>query len=293
MKILLTGATGFVGMNFVERYYNKYDIVALVRKSSKIDKIKNKCKIYYYDENIEQILNHLKKENIQGVVHLATLYLKTFNTNDIRGFIESNIAFGLELLNISMLSNIKFFINTITFSQFANSVHYKPKTLYDATKQAFMDLSKFYSSYFDIFNLMIYDTYGKNDTRPKIFNIWKNMLLKNTSMDMSPGQQKIDISYIDDVVNGINILIQNYINKQATNNQIYTLENDRYSLKELAIIFESIAQAKLKINWGARNYLPNEIMNPISSKDTPNIIRLPNWNPKISLKEGIREILKN
>ncbi|EAI3822457.1 NAD(P)-dependent oxidoreductase [Campylobacter coli] len=293
MKILLTGATGFIGANFIEKYHNQYSIVALVRKNSKIDKIKNKCKIYYYDENIEQILISLKHENIQGVVHLATLYLKTFTACDIKNLADSNIIFGLELLNISMLLNIKFFINTITFSQFANSTHYKPKTLYDATKQAFMDLTKFYSSYFDIFNLMIYDTYGKNDTRPKIFNLWRDISLNNTSIDMSPGEQKIDISHVDDIANGINILIQNFINKDTTNNQIYTLENHRYSLKELAKIFENIAQTKLKINWGAKNYLPNEIMIPISSKDTAGIAPLPNWSPAIPLKTGIKEILNN
>ncbi|EAL5456088.1 NAD(P)-dependent oxidoreductase, partial [Campylobacter coli] len=40
MKILLTGATGFIGINFVLRLYKKYEIIALVRKTSNIEKIK-------------------------------------------------------------------------------------------------------------------------------------------------------------------------------------------------------------------------------------------------------------
>ncbi|EAH4472470.1 NAD(P)-dependent oxidoreductase, partial [Campylobacter coli] len=36
MKILLTGATGFIGTNFILQLYNKYEIIALVRKSSNV-----------------------------------------------------------------------------------------------------------------------------------------------------------------------------------------------------------------------------------------------------------------
>ncbi|EHF7938931.1 NAD-dependent epimerase/dehydratase family protein, partial [Campylobacter coli] len=54
MKILLTGATGFIGTNFILQLYNKYEIIALVRKSSNVNKIKDYCKIYYYDGNFNK-----------------------------------------------------------------------------------------------------------------------------------------------------------------------------------------------------------------------------------------------
>ncbi|ENY9045078.1 NAD-dependent epimerase/dehydratase family protein, partial [Campylobacter jejuni] len=43
MTILLTGATGFVGTNFILQLHKKYNIIALVRKTSDIEKIKNYC----------------------------------------------------------------------------------------------------------------------------------------------------------------------------------------------------------------------------------------------------------
>ncbi|EAI1353343.1 SDR family oxidoreductase, partial [Campylobacter jejuni] len=39
MTILLTGATGFIGTNFILQLYKKYNIIALVRKSSNISRI--------------------------------------------------------------------------------------------------------------------------------------------------------------------------------------------------------------------------------------------------------------
>ena len=84
MKILLTGATGFIGINFVLRLYKKYEIIALVRKTSNIEKIKGYCKIYYYDGSIDSIEDIFKKEKIDGVVHLASLVPSTVNPiNDI------------------------------------------------------------------------------------------------------------------------------------------------------------------------------------------------------------------
>ncbi|EOH2051901.1 NAD-dependent epimerase/dehydratase family protein, partial [Campylobacter coli] len=41
MKILVTGATGFIGTNFILQMHDRYEIIALVRKSSNIDKIKD------------------------------------------------------------------------------------------------------------------------------------------------------------------------------------------------------------------------------------------------------------
>ncbi|MCW1475836.1 NAD-dependent epimerase/dehydratase family protein [Campylobacter jejuni] len=75
MTILLTGATGFIGTNFILQLYKKYNIIALVRKSSNISRIEKFCKIYYY-EDINSLRNILLQEKIHGVIHLATLYLK-------------------------------------------------------------------------------------------------------------------------------------------------------------------------------------------------------------------------
>ncbi|WP_181892103.1 NAD-dependent epimerase/dehydratase family protein [Helicobacter cinaedi] len=73
LKILLTGATGFVGTNFVLQLRDKYSITALVRKSSNTSKIESLCKIYYY-ESVDSLLQLFQKEYFDGVVHLATTY---------------------------------------------------------------------------------------------------------------------------------------------------------------------------------------------------------------------------
>lgn len=68
LKILLTGATGFIGTNFILKLHKKYEITALVRKNSNITRIKKKggggdCKICFYDGDLNTLIKLLVKIN--------------------------------------------------------------------------------------------------------------------------------------------------------------------------------------------------------------------------------------
>ncbi|RDU68649.1 NAD(P)-dependent oxidoreductase [Helicobacter cholecystus] len=291
MKILVTGATGFIGKNLIKYLSSTYQIIALVQDSSDISMIRQYCTPYRYSKKLEDLIDFIKNERFDGVVHLATYYQPSHSIEDLDKMLHANILFGTYLLEALNHCPPKFFINTMTFSQFANSSSYSPAGLYDATKQAFCDIIRFYSTKLStIFcNLLLYNTYGSNDTRPKIFNLWSKIAKTQESFEMSLGEQKIDISHIDDVIEGfstlINLCSQNKINNLST----FTLENKRYSLRELAEIFAQITKSTLPIIWGAKPYRDNEIMNPISSKNS-GLQKLPNWKPKVSLHKGIKDV---
>lgn len=291
MKLLLTGATGFIGTNFVIQLHEKYKITAIARKKSDFATIEKFCTFYYFDENIYKLTSFIKQEKFDGVIHLATYYQPSHSSEDFSKMISSNIIFGATLLEALSHNPPSFFINTTTFSQYANSSLYNPASLYDATKQAFCDIVHFYATKMStIFcNLLLYNTYGANDNRPKIFNLWNKIANTQSVIEMSKGEQKIDISHINDVIHGFEILIELCKNNQIPTLSTFTLENQRYTLRELAEIFEYATNTKLPIIWGAKPYRRNEIMDPISSKNS-SLTKLPTWNPKISLIEGIRDV---
>lgn len=288
-KILLTGATGFVGTNFVLQLHDQYAITALVRENSDISKIESHCKICRYT-NLDSILQLFQKEHFDGVVHLATLYLANHTPQDIKSLVDSNVYFGSALLEACKLNPPRFFINTLSAFAYANSKIYNPINLYAATKQAFYDICAYYAQVLPttFSHLLLYDTYGNNDTRPKIFNLWHKIAKSGESLAMSAGEQRLDISHIFDVVSGYAVLIQLCLENRVSKNQIYTLENKRYTLRELAALFEKYTNSTLRIQWGAKPYRQNEIMEPISAKDSNLLEKLPNWNPKISLEQGLK-----
>lgn len=293
IKILLTGASGFIGQNFVKQLGNKFEITALARPHSDITKL-NQCQIFYFDINNEQKLIKLFEEKtFDGVIHLATLYKPNHTPQDLKEILEANITFGTQILESMKINPPKFFINTLTFSQFAH-LEYKPLNLYDATKQAFADIIEFYRHQLctNFVHLLLYNTYGNADPRPKIFNLWKNNAQSSLPLQMSSGKQKIDISHIDDIIKGFDTLITSILDKQKFDTKIiYTLENfPRYTLKELADIFQRYSRLQLNLLWEAKPDRKNEIYDPISSLVSNKFQKLPHWNPCISLQEGIKNV---
>lgn len=287
MNLLITGATGFIGYNLVENLKSEYNLHFLLRKGSDLDKYQNK---FYFDQNVGDLHDYIVDNKIIGIVHLASLYLSKHNENDIKQLIDSNIYLGTALLEASLNTSVKWFLNTGTFWQhyISDSLDYCPVNLYAATKQSFIDIAKFYTEISNIqfVTLKICDTYGLNDIRPKLFNLWQKISQTGEELLMSPGEQYIDILYIDDVVSGFLELIK-LLNEGSNIESDYALYAQKlYQLKELSRLFEEVSGKKLNIKWGGRAYRQREVMEPWS-KGRP----IPGWSPRVDIKEGIAKFL--
>lgn len=290
LKILLTGATGFIGNNFVLNLHNKYDIVALVRESSDVSKIKSFCKIYRYDETIDSIKEVFENEKIDGVVHMASLVPSSSNLiNDIALLIDANILFGTRLLQMVVRFDISFFINTSTFGSYCNSLEYRPAMLYAATKKAFEDIMEYYSlvSSCTFSSLLVYNVYGNGDTK-YLFSLLDKYINSKDALEMSDGEQIVDYSHVDDVVFGFECLINAVIkNPDFCKNKIFSLKGEnRKTLKEVIGIYEKILGKKLNIKWGARPRGKLDILIPWEGGE-----KIPNWKQRISFEEGFKRLI--
>lgn len=295
MKILITGATGFIGQNLIKLLIeNNFNIYCITRVHSDLSKINSKAKIFQYDENIDSLLEFFQNEKFDGVIHLASLFLLNHSKDNISNLLSSNIKFGVELLEASKISKVKWFINTGTFWQNYKNEEYNPVNLYAATKEAFLNIAKYYTQTSDLIftTIKLNDTFGPNDTRDKIFNLWYKIALTGEILEMSEGNQIIDISYIEDVINAYDILIKhlNSDKKNEFKNKIFAIKsNERMSLKELSKVFEEAINCKLNIQWGAKPYREREVMNPWENGET-----IENWEQKYTLKDAIiKTILEN
>ena len=292
MKIFITGATGYIGRNLIKNLIKSgYHCTVYVRRKSELSVIDSeKCKILCQEE-INSLISHFCKENYDGVVHLAGLYINTHKPDEIKELIYSNVLFGTYVLEAAIKSSTKWFINTGTVMQHYNDKDYSPTNLYAATKQAFEDITKYYSeiSNICITTLKLSDTYGPNDLRSKFFSLWKKTAITGGTLDMSPGNQIIDILHIDDVVKAYKLIIENIaLYPKLYKNQSYIIPSkQKYTLKELAVIYEKNTKYKININWGKLSYRNREIMKPYDKCKV-----LPNWEQSISLQNGIESLFK-
>lgn len=280
MNILVTGATGFIGRNLIKAMSQSCEIHILVRPSTDYSFL-GICHAFVFDDDIIELGNYMKRNQIDGVIHLASLYIAEHNPNQIKDIVLSNIYLGTALMEACKMAGTRWFLNTGTIWQNYNAIDesdtYCPVNLYAATKQSFITMAKYYTETSDIrfCTLKLCDTYGPDDTRRKIFALFEDIAKTGKVLDMSPGEQCIDIIHVDDVVTGF-IHLADMLQKGDANRQEYVLSSGkRIPLKKLAEQYSQKKNVKLNINWGGRPYRQREVMMPYKGHI------LDGWEPKI------------
>lgn len=268
MNILVTGATGYIGSNIVREMSIKHNLYILVRPKSKVENFPT-SKVFIFNDNISLLSSFLNENKIDGVIHLASSVIVEHKPEQIKDLILSNIYLGTAILEACVNTKVRWFLNTGTIWQNYNSPDYEdkynPVNLYAATKQAFMTMAKYYTETSDIrfCTLKLCDTYGPGDTRKKVMSLFEEIANSGETLDMSPGEQKLDLLHIDDVVKGFETLA-NLLNenKEDLRDEYVLSSGKQISLKDLAAQYEKEHNVKLNINWGGRPYRRREVMKP-------------------------------
>lgn len=290
MNILVTGATGFIGRNLVEKLLTSGYNVFCTLLENEINPFKGVGSVVVDLKNLKNFVSFLRLNKIEGVVHLASFVQSGEHVvDDVEKLIHANILFSTVVLDASVCSEVKWFINTGTYWQNYGGADYSPVNLYAATKQAFQSIAQYYidTKKIQFYTIKLYDTYGPADTRVKIFNLWDKISRTGQVLDMSPGEQFIDISHVDDVVSAYLtlILVLEKNSSELGNGAVFAVSAVmRYTLKELAEEYQRITNKKIKVNWGGRAYKDREVMDPWRGK------MVPGWRPTKSLSEGLNEM---
>lgn len=288
-RALVTGATGFIGSNLVRYMENQgWDVHILVRTDSDLTglgDVINLITVHHHDGSSAGMVEIMAAARPDIVFHLASLFLSNHKTEDIERLVSSNLLFSTQILEAMVMSGVKYIVNTGTSWQHYHSEDYSPVNLYAATKQAFECILKYYIDAHSLkaTTLLLFDTYGPKDPREKLIPLlWKVATSKQPLM-MSPGQQLIELVYIDDVVRAFVMAAEGLINTQTVDHTRYGVSsNEPIRLVDLVKEFELVINDTLPIEFGERPYRPREIMKPWSSPQ-----RVPGWKPQTPLKEGI------
>ncbi len=284
MNILVTGATGFIGTNLTRELRKQHNLFILGQFEGDPEKLGLPGIIM--SDDIQRLADYIKENNIEGIIHLASLYLTVHTPEQIKDLVSSNVYFGTAVLEAASLAGcVKWFLNTGSIWQNYNTKgkEYNPVNLYAATKQAFIDMAKYYSDVFGIkfCTLKLCDTYGPNDTRKKLFKLFKDYSESGEVLEMSPGEQKIDLIYITDIIAGFTRLAELLASDTELDDE-YVLTSGRHiPLKKLAQLFCDVSGRIINIEWGGRPYRDREVMEPWKGEPVPG------WKAKVSVEKGI------
>lgn len=290
-KVLMTGASGFIGGALASHLQSTgHEVHILTRQGSNSARFPHGTLVHHLDGSIETLCAVLESCRPNVVVHLASLFLAEHEPAQVSDLIESNVLFGNQLLEAMRQTGVRRLLNTGTCWQHYGTKDVRPINLYAATKQAFDVLVNYYHDAYDIsqVTLKLFDTYGQNDKRRKLVNVLLDASVTGEGLDMSPGEQILDLSYIDDIVSAYVKSINMLISSDSTLSERYLVSGSRHSLKEVVAIVENVTGRKINATFGGRPYRQRELMEP--SLDAEPL--LPDWYPRYDFASGLRHMLE-
>lgn len=283
MKILITGATGFVGRNFVPLLKDEQELTLIVRNKEKA------YRLYGNDVRICSLEDpDLGDTKYDIVFHLAAHLTSAEDSDNLDMLLEANIIFGTRLLNNLKSNPPKLFVNFGTFAEYrCGPMETHNAYLYSATKSAFKEILKFYSEKYDFkyINVIPYTIYGGEDSHKKVIDILKESTTSKTELKMSEGRQILDFIHIKDVVSFLKYIVQKYNYFCASNIMEYHLGTGRgISLREVADLITLKTNKKCNVAWGALPYRKFDVMYAVAPQGP---LIESGWRPSIRIEDSL------
>lgn len=263
-KILITGATGFVGQNLCRQFANDYELFCVVR-----DKEKAKCTL---PDGVRIITNEdiqtIASLEIEIVIHLASYLTSKDDEKSIEKVLEAGIIYGTKILSaLRNYHNLKF-INLGSFAEYRNGAEMPCCAyFYSATKQAFRPLLDYFATkgHWDYVHLIPYTIYGGINNQKKLIDYVRESLDAVEPVKMTHGNQVSDFVHIDDVISCIRFFVDNTEKWTGKKGEVYHLGTGKgTSIRELASLFEKKEGKKCNIEWGAYPYRERDVMHAVA-----------------------------
>ena len=298
-KILVTGATGFIGKNLVESLKEKFEIYALILDEKEKNVIPQidyiLWKTFFDRENEIKTLDGKKLGKIDTVIHLAS-YGVNPKDNDIDKMIESNINLTKDLiLNLERVSckNIIFTGSGFEYGdkgkiKLKEDMELNPFSLYGATKvSAFLIGKKLCESLgINYINLRLFNIFGEYEGSNRLIPQIINNYLEGKELNFTAGNQVRDYLYIKDIIEVYEMILE----KNIYNNETYNVcSSEEVTIKEfITKVAYTIGINKNSLNFGTIPSRKEEALYIVG--DNSKLKRDFDWNRKYSYEFGIKNI---
>jgi UDP-glucuronate 4-epimerase len=319
MKVLITGAAGFIGMHTVQKFaYLGYEVIGLDNinayyetelKYARLQELGIKKSLLQYNKVIEgnstisfiqldiQDAGNLNvlfaNQKFDMVIHLAAQAGVRYSITNPRDYIDSNIIgfytileacrnFKIKHLLFASSSSVYGYTDDVPFKENQNTDF--PVSFYAATKKSNEVMAHAYASLYQLKItglrfFTVYGPWGRPDMAPVLFA--KAGAVNQPIKVFNNGEQSRDFTYVDDIVQGIVLVAED--NKVLKNFQILNIgKGSPVSLMDFIHLLEKELGIKFEYDFMA----PQKGDVVVTYSDTIEIEKL-GYKASTSLEQGI------
>ena len=283
--VLVTGYNGFIGSNLIPELQKKFRLIGV-------------SKLKHSDINIKQIKHDISKNNtirlpekISTIIHLAGITGVDFCQSNPKKAFATNIQGTKQILELARKkdSNVIFLSTSHVFGKVKNNTikedyEKNPNSVYGITKLAGEILCKSYSN-----------SYGLNIGIPRLFSIYGphapihsvsysiiQQILTKKNIRLGNIKSERDFLYVKDAINAILIISK----KNKKFNDYNVGAGKGYSITEICDLVKKILKKDhVSIKTVRTKIRKNDFSSIISNSSK---IKKLGWEPKISIKKGLR-----
>ena len=323
MKILITGASGFIGSFIVEEALKQgFETWAAVRKSSSKEYLQDE-RIHFIELNLSskaQLIEQLRPHQFDYVVHAAGVTkclnkadFRRINTEGTKNLVDALLDLQMPLKRFVFLSSLSVFgaiKEQLPYDEIREDDTPKPNTEYGRSK---LEAERYIDSIGSRLPYTILRPTGVYGPREKDYFMMAKSIKQH--IDFAVGYQRQDITfvYVTDVVQAVFLALE----KGETGRKYFLSDGQVYQ----STTFSDLIHEELGRPWWLRITAPvwvlrvvtffGEYIGHITGKvtalnnDKYNILRQRNWRcdieparrelgfePKVQLKEGVKTTIQ-
>lgn len=302
MKILVTGAVGFIGSHTAERLHSLgHEVIGVDNFSDYYSlALKNLNAKALTSKGISIIKQDLREDNLSTVLPTDVDYIFHFaaqpgisSTSTFEDYFTNNIIATKHLIDYALkCNNLKLFVNIGTSSiygleaTFPESIAPKPASHYGVTKLAAeqLALQKSREEKFKSCSLRLYSVIGPRERPEKMYTKLIDLGLKDEAFPLFEGSDTHlrSFTYVGDIVDGVVSVIGN---EAKVDGEIINLGTEvEHTTQEGIEAVEQVLGKKIKINVIAKR--AGDQLRTKANIDKAR--KLLNYNPQTTLLDAVK-----
>ncbi|MCA9011708.1 MAG: SDR family NAD(P)-dependent oxidoreductase [Planctomycetaceae bacterium] len=298
-RVLVTGATGFIGAQLTHRLVSAGALVAIMhRATSSLHRLADLPQLdtFVADLRDEQAITRAV-QTIQPrfVFHLAAAVDVSRDSRKSQEMIENNLNGTINLLNALQGIEYQRFVNTGTCEEYGDNPvpfheaqNFNPVSPYSASKAAATLFCQMLhkTSKLPIVTVRPFLTFGPNQNLQRLIPQAIMAALDNRNLPMTEGVQTREFNYVSNIVDGF---LLTALNPNVPGEIINIGCGEPYTLREVVSLIYELTGSSGKPNFGELEYRSGESFAFFC--DNTKSREMLQWYPRVGLREGLERTI--